>query len=75
VDVIDWGAAQRIGEMIAGVGGTDTRYRGMQAETVEPLARDFAARVSAYSLLESKGELPALEFVDRPPGSRRTYRR
>jgi coenzyme F420 biosynthesis associated uncharacterized protein len=66
VDVIDWGAAQRIGEMIAAVGGTDTRYRGMRTETVEPLARDFAARVSAYSLLDIRGELPALEFVDRP---------
>jgi coenzyme F420 biosynthesis associated uncharacterized protein len=66
VDVIDWGAAQRIGELIAGVGQTDTRYGGMRTDRVEPLARDFAARVSAYSLLEPTGELPALEFVDRP---------
>ncbi len=66
MDVIDWGAAQRIGELIAGVGGTDTGYAGMRTETVVPLARDFAARVSAYSLLETNGELPALEFVDRP---------
>lgn len=66
MDVIDWGAAQRIGELIAGVGGTDVRYSGMSTEKVEPLARDFAARVSAYSLLETNGDLPPLEFVDRP---------
>ncbi len=66
MDVIDWGAAQRIGELIAGVGGTDTRYSGMRTETVEPLARDFASRVSAYSRLQTNGELPPLEFVDRP---------
>ena len=69
VDVIDWGAAQRIGELLAGVGGngsTGVPYTGMRAEAVEPLARDFAARVSAYSLLETNGELPPLEFVDRP---------
>ncbi len=66
MDVIDWGAAQRIGELIAGVGGTDTGYTGMRTDAVEPLARDFADRVSAYSLLETDGELPPLEFVDRP---------
>ncbi len=69
VDVIDWGAAQRIGELLAGVGGngsTGAPYAGMRTDTVEPLARDFAARVSAYSLLETKDDLPPLEFVDRP---------
>jgi coenzyme F420 biosynthesis associated uncharacterized protein len=72
VDVIDWGAAQRIGELIAGVGGngapgsSESRYAGLSTDTVEPLARDFAARVSSYSLLETTGELPPLEFVDRP---------
>jgi coenzyme F420 biosynthesis associated uncharacterized protein len=38
----------------------------MGTDTLEPLARDFAARVSAYSLLETDGQLPPLEFVDRP---------
>ena len=72
VDVIDWGAAQRIGELIAGVGGSGTReapagpHGALRAETLEPLAHDFAARVSAYSLLEMTSELPPLEFVDRP---------
>ncbi len=72
VDVIDWGAAQRIGELIAGVGtaggegASETGYGGPGTATVEPLARDFAARVSSYSLLELTGELPPLEFVDRP---------
>jgi coenzyme F420 biosynthesis associated uncharacterized protein len=69
VDVIDWGAAQRIGELLAGAGGTDAthgQYRGMRTEAVEELAHDFAARVSAYSLLELHEDLPPLEFVDRP---------
>jgi coenzyme F420 biosynthesis associated uncharacterized protein len=38
----------------------------MRTDAVEPLASDFAARVSAYSMLETRGELPPLEFVDRP---------
>jgi coenzyme F420 biosynthesis associated uncharacterized protein len=60
VDVIDW------------VGGTGTREapagsRGaLRTDKIEPLAHDFAARVSAYSLLEMTSELPPLEFVDRP---------
>jgi coenzyme F420 biosynthesis associated uncharacterized protein len=33
--------------------------------TVEPLAYDFARRVSAYSGLEPPAQLPPLEFVDR----------
>ena len=72
MDVIDWGAAQRIGELIAGVGGTGIQgmpggsHGALHTDTVEPLAHDFAARVSAYSLLEMTTELPPLEFVDRP---------
>jgi coenzyme F420 biosynthesis associated uncharacterized protein len=62
VDVIDWGAAQRIGELIAG----SPPYGGVRASAVEPLARDFARRVSAYSGLELPGELPDVEAVDRP---------
>jgi coenzyme F420 biosynthesis associated uncharacterized protein len=36
------------------------------AAAVEPLARDFARRVSAYSGLEMPASLPSLEAVDRP---------
>jgi coenzyme F420 biosynthesis associated uncharacterized protein len=61
VDVIDWGTAQRIGEMIAG----SPSRGGVHAATVEPLARDFAERVATYSGLRLSGELPALEAVDR----------
>jgi len=63
-DAIDWGAAQRIGELIAGSGGRD-RY-GVRADSIEPRAHDFAARVSAYTGLELPPELPPLEVVDRP---------
>ena len=62
MDAIDWGAAQRIGELIAG----SPPYGGVHAASVEPLAYDFARRVSAYSGLELPAELPALEAVDRP---------
>jgi putative hydrolase len=61
VDLIDWGAAQRVGELIAG----SPPYGGVRAASVEPLARDFARRVSAYSGLENPAELPPLETVDR----------
>lgn len=61
VDVIDWGAAQRIGELVAG----SPPYGGVRAASVEPLAHDFARRVSDYSGLELPSELPALEAVDR----------
>ena len=60
--MVDWGAAQRIGELVAGA----PPYGGVRAASVEPLAHDFAQRVSAYSGLELTGELPALEAVDRP---------
>jgi coenzyme F420 biosynthesis associated uncharacterized protein len=61
MDGIDWGTAQRIGEMIAG----SPPSGGIRATTVEPLAHDFARRVSDYSRLPIDGELPPLELVDR----------
>jgi coenzyme F420 biosynthesis associated uncharacterized protein len=64
-DTIDWRAAQRIGELIAGSGGRD-RY-GVRADSIEPRAHDFAARVSAYTGLKLvPAQLPPLEVVDRP---------
>jgi putative hydrolase len=62
VDVIDWSTAQRVGELVAG----SPPFGGVRAASVEPLAREFAGRVSSYSGLEAPGELPALELVDRP---------
>jgi uncharacterized protein (DUF2342 family) len=62
VDVIDWGAAQRIGELVAG----SPPYGGVRTASIEPLAYDFARRVSAYSGLELPPELPPVEAVDRP---------
>jgi len=62
MDAIDWGAAQRVGELIAGT----PPYGGVRATSVQPLAYDFARRVSAYSGLEPASELPELEAVDRP---------
>jgi uncharacterized protein (DUF2342 family) len=41
-------------------------FGGVRAASVEPLVREFAGRVSSYSGLETQGELPALELVDRP---------
>jgi uncharacterized protein (DUF2342 family) len=61
-DAIDWGAAQRIGEMIAGA----PPRGGVQASSIEPLAHDFAERVSNYTGLMLPAQLPALEVVDRP---------
>ena len=62
MQAIDWGAAQRIGELVAG----SPPYGGVRAASVEPLAHDFARRVSDYSGLQLPAELPALETVDRP---------
>ncbi len=62
VEAIDWGAAQRIGELVAG----SPPYGGVRAASVEPLAYDFARRVGAYSGLQVPAELPVLEAVDRP---------
>jgi coenzyme F420 biosynthesis associated uncharacterized protein len=61
MDPIDWRAAQRIGELIAG----SPPSGGLRATSVEPLAHDFARRVSEYSGLELPERLPPLEFVDR----------
>jgi uncharacterized protein (DUF2342 family) len=68
-NAIDWGAAQRIGELIAGTGGRAggrAQYGGIRADTIEPRTHDFAARVSAYTGLELPAQLPPLEVVDRP---------
>ncbi len=62
VDLIDWTAAQRIGELVGG----SPPYGGVRASSIEPLARDFADRVGAYSGLRPGAELPALEVLDRP---------
>jgi coenzyme F420 biosynthesis associated uncharacterized protein len=62
VDWIDWGAAQRIGELVAG----SPPPGGVRAAAVEPQAQDFARRVSGYSGLPMPAELPPLEIVDRP---------
>jgi coenzyme F420 biosynthesis associated uncharacterized protein len=61
VDTIDWRAAQRIGERVAG----SPPSGGVRASSIEPLAYDFARRVSAYSGLGVPAELPPLETVDR----------
>jgi coenzyme F420 biosynthesis associated uncharacterized protein len=61
MDAIDWRAAQRIGELIAG----SPPYGGLRPAAVEPLAHDFARRVSEYSGLALPEQLPPLEFVDR----------
>ncbi len=60
--MIDWGAAQRIGELIAG----SPPFGGVRAASVEPLAHEFAGRVGRYSGLPANGDLPVLELVDRP---------
>jgi coenzyme F420 biosynthesis associated uncharacterized protein len=62
MDVIDWGTAQRIGELLAGA----PEHDDVQAAHVQPLANDFAQRVSAYTELEGPAQLPVLETVDRP---------
>jgi putative hydrolase len=61
MDPIDWRAAQRIGDLIAG----SPPHGDVQAATVEPLAHDFASRVGAYSGLQLPDQLPPLEIVDR----------
>ncbi len=82
MDAIDWGTAQRVGELIAGspwIGGPPARPpahppAGTPAqsptaqvigETVQPLALQFARRVSDYSGLAFPGELPPIEAIDR----------
>jgi coenzyme F420 biosynthesis associated uncharacterized protein len=61
-DVIDWSAAQRVGELVAG----SPPYGGVRASSVQPRAYDFAQRVSSYSGLALTADLPPLEAVDRP---------
>ncbi|MGD1058423.1 MAG: zinc-dependent metalloprotease [Solirubrobacteraceae bacterium] len=61
MDVIDWGTAQRVGELIGG----SPPFGGVRAASVEPLTREFAGKVGAYSGLTSTTELPSLELVDR----------
>ncbi len=69
MDAIDWSTAQRVGELIAGSpklghpSGSPSRALG---ESVQPLALQFARRVSDYSGLAFPDELPPLEAVDRP---------
>jgi uncharacterized protein (DUF2342 family) len=62
VDTIDWGTAQRVGELIAG----SPPFGGVRSASVEPLVQEFAGKVAAYSGLNSTAELPSLELVDRP---------
>ncbi len=61
MDTIDWRAAQRIGERVAG----SPPAGGVRAATVEPRAYEFARRVSEYSGLGEPSALPPLEAVDR----------
>ena len=61
VDSIDWRAAQKIGERIAG----SPTSGGVRAAAIEPRAYDFARRVSEYSGLGVPSALPPLEAVDR----------
>jgi len=61
VDLIDWGTAQRVGDLVAG----SPPPGGVRAAAVEPLAHDFAQRVSEYSGLPMPSQLPPLEVVDR----------
>jgi uncharacterized protein (DUF2342 family) len=62
VDVIDWGTAQRVGELVAG----SPPFGGVRSASVEPLVQEFAGKVATYSGLISSTELPRLELVDRP---------
>jgi uncharacterized protein (DUF2342 family) len=59
---IDWQTAQRVGELMAGSPPSGR----MPVSSVQPLAHDFARRVSEYTGLELSQELPPLEAVDRP---------
>jgi coenzyme F420 biosynthesis associated uncharacterized protein len=61
MDTIDWGLAQRVGELIAGA----PSHEQLSTDPVRALAADFAARVSAYAELEAPAPLPDLEAVDR----------
>jgi putative hydrolase len=58
---IDWDTAQRVGELIAG----SPAYGGPPSRSAQPLAHEFARRVSDYTGLDLPAELPPLEMVDR----------
>ncbi|HUA11542.1 MAG TPA: zinc-dependent metalloprotease [Solirubrobacteraceae bacterium] len=60
--MIDWNAAQRIGEMFAG----DAPRGGVALAELEPRAQHFAALVATYSHMPEPQRLPPLEAVDRP---------
>jgi coenzyme F420 biosynthesis associated uncharacterized protein len=62
MDGIDWKVAQKVGEMLAG----GSPYLAAETNGVQPLAEEFASRVSAYSGLELSQSIPTLELVDRP---------
>jgi coenzyme F420 biosynthesis associated uncharacterized protein len=62
MDGIDWNVAQKVGEMLAG----GSPYLGPDAGGVQPLAEQFAARVSDYTGLTLPEHLPPIELVDRP---------
>ena len=59
---IDWDTAQRVGELVAG----SPPHGSVFAGSIQPLAHDFAGRVSDYTGLALPAELPPLEAVDRP---------
>jgi uncharacterized protein (DUF2342 family) len=61
VDAIDWRAAQKIGERIAG----SPTSGGVRTASIEPRAYEFARQVSEYSGLGVPSALPPLEAVDR----------
>jgi coenzyme F420 biosynthesis associated uncharacterized protein len=61
MDAIDWGLAQRVGELLSGSGPR----LPVDAQAVQPLAEQFAQRVASYSGLELPERLPPIELVDR----------
>jgi coenzyme F420 biosynthesis associated uncharacterized protein len=65
MDAIDWSTAQRVGELIAGSPRTESPPTQALGENVQPLALQFARRVSEYSRLALPEQLPPLEAVDR----------
>lgn len=62
MDLIDWATAQRVGEFLAG----SPPRGGVRVESIQPLAHDFAHRVSDYAGIAFPASLPPLETVDRP---------
>jgi coenzyme F420 biosynthesis associated uncharacterized protein len=63
MDGIDWNVAQRVGEMLA---GGSPYVSAAEANGVQSLAEDFAARVSAYTGLPLSSGIPEIESIDRP---------